>query len=60
MTEDTYDYEEKIVDAIVEAIKAAKLSPEQVRIFGNAFSRAFGCEPLTEKEIKSCTTKRAT
>lgn len=45
-------YEEKIVDGIVEAIKAAKLTPEQVRIFGNAFSRALGCEPLTQKEIE--------
>ena len=56
MSEDIY--EEKIVDAIVEGIKAAKLSPKQVRVFGNAFSRAFGCEPLTEKEIKEWQNKQ--
>ena len=50
------NYEEKLVDAIVEAIKAAKLSPEQVRIFGNAFSKAFGVKPLTVKEIEKWQT----
>ena len=46
-------YEEKIVDGIVEAIKAAEMTPKQIRAFGNAFSRAFGVEPLTDEEIEN-------
>ena len=44
--------EERIVDGIIQAIKEAKLTPEQIRIFGNAFARALGIKPPTTKEIE--------
>lgn len=46
------EFEEKLGDAMESGLRAAKMSPEQVRIFGNAFSRALGLKLLTYKEIK--------
>ena len=44
--------EEKLVDAVMAGIQAAEMTPKQIRIFGNAFTRALGVEPPTTKEIE--------
>ena len=44
--------EEKLVDAVMAGIQAAEMTPKQIRIFGNAVTRALGVEPPTTKEIE--------
>mgnify|MGYP006971709660 CR=1 FL=1 len=44
--------EEMFVNAIVAGIVESKLTPKQVRTFGNAFARALGYKPPTTKEIE--------
>lgn len=46
------NFDERGADAMEAGLRAAKLTPMQVRIFWIAFERALGLKPLTNKEIK--------
>ena len=47
------NFDERGADAMEAGLRAAKLTPMQVRIFWIAFERALGLKPLTIKEIKT-------
>jgi len=46
------EFEKKLGDAIESGLRAAELTPIQVRIFGNAFAKTLGIEPFTMEVFK--------